>query len=236
MTAQTICLTPKTQTFDQTKILKTLGILLFMVGLWYFRTPVQEMLSLIKDRDALIAYLGDYGKLAPVLLFLILFLQVIVAAIPGHVFMLTGGYLLGFWFAFAIIHVSTVLSSQFAYHLARKFGRPVVEKLAPAQILETWTQRAERQGTVFFIFSFILPIFPSDVMNYVAGLSGLSARKFLVANFVGRLPTSILFALIGAQGFQISPALLVVAVVFTIVMFALWRKLGPMIEQRYLNS
>lgn len=233
MTAQPVSLSQNpTVSFDKTKLIKAVLAVLLAGVVWYFRTPLLDLLTLVKDRDGIIAYLGAYGKLGAVLLFIILFAQVIVAAIPGHFFMIAGGYLYGLLPGFLLIHSATVLASQFGYWLARKFGRPVVEKLAPASILETWTQRAERQGTIFFIFSFILPIFPSDVMNFVAGLSGLSSRKFWVANFVGRLPTSILFALIGAQGFQISPLLLVVAVVFTIVTFALWHKIGPRLEQR----
>ena len=234
MTAQAISLTknPTLPKFNKAKVFKAIFVVVFLTALWHFRTPVQELLSLVKDRDGVIAYLGEYGNLGAVLLFIILFAQVIVAAIPGHVFMVAGGYLYGLLPGFLLIHTATVVASQFGYWLARKFGRPVVEKLAPAQVLATWTERAERQGTIFFIFSFILPIFPSDVMNFVAGLSGLSSRKFWVANFVGRLPTSILFALIGAQGFRISPALFVIAVIFTIVMYFIWRKIGPMIEQQ----
>lgn len=234
MTAQAIALTqkPVLPKVEKTKVLKAIFVIILLAALWHYRTPVQELLALVKDREGVIAYLGNYGEAGAVLLFIILFAQVIVAAIPGHVFMVAGGYLYGFLPGFLLIHAATVVASQFGYWLARKFGRPVVEKLAPAQILETWTQRAERQGTIFFIFSFILPIFPSDVMNFVAGLSGLSSRKFWVANFTGRLPTSILFALIGSQGFQISPSLFVVAIVFTIVMFVIWRKISPMIERQ----
>lgn len=231
MTAQSLSLS-KTQARSFEKVILKIILIVALLGvLWYFHTTLLELLALVKDREGLIAYLGAYGQVGAVLLFIFLFAQVIVAAIPGHLLMIAGGYLYGFFPAFLLIHLSTVLASQFAYWLARQFGRPVVEKLAPAQVLETWTQRAERQGTSFFIFAFILPIFPSDVMNFVAGLSGLSPRKFWAANFVGRLPTSILFALIGAQGFQISLPLLIVAGIFTLLMFLIWRKISPSFEK-----
>ena len=220
----------KPASFTKSQALKILFVIIFLAVLWQYHVPVQELLSLVKDREGVIVYLGSYGEVGAVLLFVILFAQVIIAAIPGHMFMVAGGYLYGFFPGFLLIHTAAIVASQFGYWLARKFGRPVVEKFAPAKILETWTQRAERQGTIFFIFSFILSIFPSDVMNFVAGLSGLSSRKFLAANFIGRLPSSILFAFIGAQGFQISPWLFVVAVVFTLVVFVIWRKIGPGFE------
>lgn len=206
-----------------------LAAALVLAGL--FREPLLALLSVIKDRDAILASLEAYGRLGMVVLFGVLFLQVILAAIPGQLLMIAGGYLYGFTAAFLIVHASTVLASQFCYWLARVYGRPVVRKLAPAELVDTWTARAEKQGIVFFLFSFILPIFPSDVMNFVAGLSGISSRKFFAANFFGRLPTSILFALIGAQGFRLSPAWLAAAVIFTVVAFAVWKKVASGFER-----
>jgi uncharacterized membrane protein YdjX (TVP38/TMEM64 family) len=41
-------------------------------------------------------------------------------------------------------------------------------------------------------------------MNFVAGLSGIDARRFLVANFVGRFPSAVLLTLIGAYGLELT--------------------------------
>jgi uncharacterized membrane protein YdjX (TVP38/TMEM64 family) len=218
------------------RLMKFCGWAAFLLLAWHFHTPLLDTLALVGDREALIARMDSFGGYGLILLFTILVIQVIVAAVPGHLIMLAGGYLYGFLPAFFVIHTSTVLASQFAYWLARRYGRPVVVKLAPATVVEKWTGRAERQGTIFFIFSFILPIFPSDVMNFVAGLSGLAPRKFLTANFVGRFPTSVLFALLGAYGLQVSPIVVIIAAVFTIAVFILWRKLTPRLEQKYVEE
>jgi uncharacterized membrane protein YdjX (TVP38/TMEM64 family) len=217
---------------DKQSILKTGLVVLVVLALAWYRTPIMEVLSLVGDREALLVYIGAFGPAGLAMIYLILSLQVILAAIPGHIIMLVSGYLYGFIPALIVTHVSTVIASQFAYWLARRYGRPVVSRLAPADLVDRWTLKAEKQGMVFFFFSFILPIFPSDVMNFVAGLSGLSTRKFLTANFVGRLPTSILFPLIGAQAFRITPSLLVVAVVYTLAMLMAWRYLTPYLEKQ----
>jgi uncharacterized membrane protein YdjX (TVP38/TMEM64 family) len=41
-------------------------------------------------------------------------------------------------------------------------------------------------------------------MNFVAGLSGIDSRRFLVANFFGRLPSAVMLTLIGAYGLEFS--------------------------------
>ena len=83
-------------------------------------------------------------------------------------------------------------------------GRPLIEKLAPVDVLNKWYDVSARKGLLFFMFAFMVPIFPADVLNYVAGLSSLSARRFFVANLVGRLPGVLLMTAIGAYGFQLS--------------------------------
>ncbi|MCB8984882.1 MAG: VTT domain-containing protein [Ardenticatenaceae bacterium] len=70
--------------------------------------------------------------------------------------------------------------------------------------LNKWYDVSDRKGLLFFMFAFMVPIFPADVLNYVAGLSSLSARRFFVTNLVGRLPGVLLMTAIGAYGFHLS--------------------------------
>ena len=172
--------------------------------LFWFRQPLGDLLAIVSDREAVAVYLAQFGILAPLLLSIVLVLQVIVAAIPGHALMVGGGYVFGFGQAFVVSLLATVLGSQLGFLLARWAGRPLIEKLAPVDVLNKWYDVSARKGLLFFMFAFMVPIFPADVMNYVAGLSSLSARRFFVANLLGRLPGVVLMTAIGAYGFQLS--------------------------------
>jgi uncharacterized membrane protein YdjX (TVP38/TMEM64 family) len=68
----------------------------------------------------------------------------------------------------------------------------------------------------------MLPIFPADVMNFVAGMSSISGRKFLVANFVGRLPGVILLTALGANGLALSLPIVGLFTATGLVMFGGW--------------
>ena len=193
--------------------------------LFWFHEPVIDILRIVSDREAVVAYLDQFGVLAPLLLGFILVLQVIVAAIPGHALMVGGGYIFGFVPAFCISLVTTVLGSQIGFMLARWAGRPLVEKLAPVELLDKWNGVSAKKGLLFFMFAFMLPIFPADVMNYIAGLSSLSARRFFFANLIGRLPGVLLMTAVGAYGFQLSPSVWIGVAAAAVVMFAVWRLL-----------
>lgn len=200
-------------------------VLLFGSGLVFyfiFREEVHEILAVIKDRDAIVAYLEQFGVLAPALLAFVLALQVLVAAIPGHILMLSSGYLFGFFKAFLFCLAITVLTSQLSFWLAQTAGRPVIEKLAPAAVLNKWNKAAEDKGLVFFTFSFMLPVFPADIMNFVAGFSSISGRRFLVANLVGRLPGVILLTALGANGLVLTTPVVVLFTSIGLIMFLGW--------------
>lgn len=204
-------------------ILKLSALLIGAALLFWLRQPVGDVLRIVGDRQAVADYLAQYGLFAPLLLAVILVLQVIVAAIPGHALMVGGGYVFGFAPAFAISLTTTVLGSQLAFFLARWAGRPLVEKLAPVDALNKWHDVSARKGLLFFMFAFMLPIFPADVLNYVAGLSALSARRFFAANLIGRLPGVVLMTAVGAYGFQLSLNTWVGIIVVAALMFITWR-------------
>jgi uncharacterized membrane protein YdjX (TVP38/TMEM64 family) len=206
-----------------TLILKISAALIGAGLMVYFREPMGNALSVIGDREAVALYLNQFGILAPFLLSIVLVLQVVVAAIPGHALVVGGGYVFGFIPALCLSLAMTVLGSQLSFLLARKAGRPLVEKLAPVEVLDKWYEISAQKGTLFFTVAFMLPIFPADIMNYIAGLSSLSTRRFFVANLIGRLPGVVVMTAVGAFGFQLSPIIWVGVAVVGGVMFAGWR-------------
>lgn len=212
------------ENFSVGQLLKGTAVLAALLLVILFWQPIWDLLRIIGNRQAVVAYLDQFGATAPVLLSLIIVLQIIVAAVPGHALLFASGYIYGFWGGFGINLLTLVLGSQVAYLLARWAGRPLVERLTPVETLDKLYAAANQKGLLFFMFAFMLPIFPVDVMNYAAGLSGISGRRFFVANFIGRLPTVIVTTAIGAFGFQLSAKTWLVIVPAGIVMFLAWRK------------
>lgn len=165
----------------------------------FYRQPISNLLHIIGDQEAVSAYLQGFGVWGPVVLFVLMVMQVFVAFIPGHALMVTAGYAYGMTGLFVII-TSTIIGSEIAFLFARKYGRGLIYKLASPQTIERWDGMARNQGIMFYFFAFILPIFPNDLMCYVAGLGNISARRFLVANVLGRSVVAIAITTIGMYG------------------------------------
>ncbi len=204
--------------------MKTKNILIAIVLLSLaviYRQPLADYLRIITDQEAVSAYLQSYGPLGPIVLFLLLVAQVFVAVVPGHALMVTAGYVYG-TVGLCVVIASTIVGSQIAFLIARRFGRDFIYKVASPEIIQRWDGIAKHQGILFYFFSFVLPIFPSDLMCYVAGLSTISARRFLIANILGRTCCAVFVTLIGIYGMHPPVWFWIVAIVAISSFFGGW--------------
>ena len=194
-----------TRNTQRHRMLKAAILISVLVVLWLAGEPLLDLVSLLADQQAVAAYIQSWGVWGPLVFILIHLLQIIIAILPGQFVLIAGGYVFGFTGGLLLNLITVIAGSQLAFALARLGGRPLVKRLVPTDALERWDWVAEQHGVLFLISGFLLPvIFPADVMNYVAGLSSMPARKFLFASFLGRLPSLILMTLIGSHGLELS--------------------------------
>ena len=187
----------------------------------FYRQQIGNLLHIIGDQEAVSAYLQGYGAWGPAILFVLMVAQVFIAVIPGHALMVTAGYVYGMT-GLVVIILSTILGSQIAFFIARKYGRSLIYKLASSQIIERWDGMARNQGILFYFFSFVLPIFPSDLMCYVAGLGKISPRHFLLANILGRTVVAVSITVIGIYGMNPPVWFWIIAAVGVTGLFGSW--------------
>lgn len=213
------------------------SLLLISLGVaaWYWRAEARSFLTLISDQETVSNYIQSFGLLGPFVLAIAQFLQVLIAFIPGHVFLIAGGYVYGFPLGFVLNMTFIVVASQICYLLARWAGRPFVHKLADAETVDHWERVANQKGVLFFTLSFLLPVFPSDAMNFVGGLSGISSRKFLLASFLGRFPSAVMLTLIGSHGLEMTNTTWAAITVFTVSLFLIGRYVMAKIHAQAAN-
>jgi len=188
--------------YSRKNIIKGFGIIVGLISLWLLRSKISAFMTWVVDRQAVENTIQRLGVWGPLLIFAVMVLQVFMAVIPGHALVLKAGYVYGFGLCLLITVGSTVLGSQIAFMIARRFGRDLIYRLASPRAIERWDRLAANQGGMFYFFAFVLPIFPSDLMCYVAGFGKVSPRRFFLANVTGRLVASSFVTLVGSQGFH----------------------------------
>lgn len=155
------------------------------------------LMRLLMNRDELVQIMYRMGPWAPLLYILLQIVQVIVAPIPGQIVGGVGGFLFGHW-GILWTTIGSVIGFWVVFLIARKFGRPLLEKIFKKSLIDKFDFIINAKGAPLIIFAiFLLPGFPDDVICYLAGLTRLPMKNLLLLAVLGRFPTIVLTNYIG---------------------------------------
>lgn len=163
-------------------------------------------LALFRDPIRLREWVRGWGARAPLGIIALQVTQVLLAPVPGHVVGLASGYLFGVVWGTVYSVLGTALGSFIAFVLARKHGRPLVERLLPPNTLAWLDAGAQRRGLFFFVLLFLLPLLPDDVACLAAGLTRIPIPALMLAVLAGRPPGILVSCWLGANAAGLSTA------------------------------
>jgi uncharacterized membrane protein YdjX (TVP38/TMEM64 family) len=170
------------------------------------------------------------GPYAPAAFVALQTAQVILAPVPGQTLGLVGGYLFGTWAGLLYSMVGVTVGSTVVFVLARRYGRPFVERVFEDEAVARFDSLVDERGALGLFVVFLLPTFPDDAVCALAGLTPLRLRTLVVLVVLGRLPTFLLVALAGDSlaAARYETVLLVagVAVAFTVAVYAVRDRLS----------
>jgi uncharacterized membrane protein YdjX (TVP38/TMEM64 family) len=177
------------------------AIVVVVVAVWFLaRQWLQDLIS----RDVLERWIGQLGPFGPLGIIVAEILQVLLAPVPGQVVGIAAGYLYGVLWGTLLCMVGLALGSALAMWLARRLGRPFVERLASPELLERIDDYARRRGAIALLFIFLIPFLPDDTVCFIAGLTPLPILELVLLAFVGRAPGIVVSTIIGAQAEELS--------------------------------
>jgi uncharacterized membrane protein YdjX (TVP38/TMEM64 family) len=137
-------------------------------------------------------------EFGPLLFFLVIVTEVIVAPIPGGVIAFVGSAQLGFWTAWPILYAGNVIGSNVLFHLARRFGRPWVERHTKEKQRVKYERALARHPRLLWI-PYAFPVFPIDMISALLGISGLRRRWFYLTTLLALPSYTGITALVGAR-------------------------------------
>lgn len=130
-------------------------------------------------------------------LYVIAFTVVATLGLPITVVSILGGALFGTLRGLVLAWIAAMLATVAAYLLARSIGQDSVRRFLGRHHLLT---RLQKRSDFWALLSLRnLPVAPFAVLNYLAGLVGISLRSLLLATAIGALPTLVAYAYAGAE-------------------------------------
>ena len=134
-----------------------------------------------------------------VVIFALVYILSVVLLIPGSILTLGAGFVYGpFWGTLLVSPVS-VAAASIAFWLARGRLRPwVKQKVESNKHFDVVDQAVGQQGFKIVMLLRLSPVFPFTFLNYALGLTGVKARSYILASFIGMLPGTFLYTYLGS--------------------------------------
>ncbi len=138
-----------------------------------------------------------FGVWAPLAFIGLQILQMVFLFIPASPIIIVGGYIFGAWGVFYSV-IGIILGSIIIFFIGRLFGRPFLESVLDKKIINKIDYESDNIAKTLFIL-FLIPPLPHDAFCYMAGITKIELKKYILAVAVGRLPQIVFLTLIGYQ-------------------------------------
>lgn len=176
-----------------------------IVCLYFFVTPIKvnvnQAVFILQNVDIDLArgYILSYGVWAPIVSFLLMILQSVVAPLPAFIITFANAGIFG-WVKGAILSWSSAMAgAALCFYIAKFLGREVAEKLTSKTALKKIDEFFDKYGKYAVLIARLLPFISFDIVSYAAGLTSMGFLEFFIATGIGQLPATIIYSYIGGM-------------------------------------
>lgn len=162
-------------------------ICLDFVAVVFYALGASEVLPKLTSIEALRDYISGFGAWAVIIFIIFQFLQVVVLPVPGSVSVGVGVALFGPLRCSLFSFIGILTGSIAAFAVGRWVGYKAVCWVVGKDDLDKWLAKVKGKDYLLLSIMFLLPLFPDDVLCFVAGLSSMTWGYFLVMIAVTRL-------------------------------------------------
>ncbi len=166
--------------------LTVLGLMgFFSIVLWI--AELTDFISILQSRKEFEEFLQSAGAYMPFIYILVQIIQVLFLPIPGAISILAGLQLFGALLTGIYSYIGIVLGSLIAFWIGRRWGNKGVAWLIGEETLEEWKGKMQGKDNLLLTAMFLLPFFPDDILCFVAGVSTMSTKYFIIMMLATRL-------------------------------------------------
>ena len=157
---------------------------------------------------------------------LVVIVEVVIAPIPGGAIGYLGAARYGFVQAWPLLYIGNIIGTALVFRLSRRFGAPIFEENVSSRTRQRYDALLEGNPVLLWL-AYAIPVIPVDVLSVLAGLSKLSARRFLLIAGTGYVIYTGIVAYVGsflADYIGVADAMSMIGAVFLVgVAVWLWR-------------
>lgn len=189
----------------------------------FYALCATELLGTINSVETLREVIGRAGGMAAIIYILFCFLQVVLLPVPGSVAVAVGVAMFGPWKCAIYSFIGIVTGSVLAFGIGRWIGYKAVCWIVGKESLDKWLEKLKGKDYLILSIMFLLPMFPDDLLCFVAGLSSMTWKYFIIMIII----TRAISVVSTAYSFELIPfttwwGLLTWGVLVVLVVIAFW--------------
>ncbi len=154
----------------------------------------------VLDTQNLQTQLQQMGIFAPIL-YIFVYTVATIFLLPSTALNLLGGAMFGVWWGTLWTSIAAITAAIVTFTFTRTVGRKWVKK----KLAGRWqaVDAEIRQGGLFYLFAIrLLPIIPYGLVNFIAGLTSISLKDYLISTTLGTVPGLFPFVMLGSSGLK----------------------------------
>lgn len=198
-------------------------IFLDIFAVVFFVICATGIITKINSIQGLRDYIAEFGNWAVFLYILFSFLQVVILPVPGSITVAAGVALFGPLRCAIYSFIGIVSGSIVAFAIGRWIGYKAVKWIVGKEALDKWLDKLKNKDYLILSIMFLLPMFPDDVLCFIAGLSSMTWIYFLIMIVITRLISVFTTAYsVGLIPFNTWWGITVWVIIAAIIILAFW--------------
>jgi len=142
---------------------------------------------LFTSQAALQAFLQQFGWYAPVIFIIFQAIQVVLPISPGAIGCVGGILIFGSTQGFIYNYIGICIGSIAAFLLARQYGITYVKNMSNKKTFNKYIGWLEKPSFErVFATAIFMPVAPDDFLCYIAGVSKMKFKKFVLIILLGK--------------------------------------------------
>lgn len=183
----------------------TLGIILGTTFVYLTYEPFHQLVKHVifimsmLNEDVIKDYIHSFGLWAPIISFLLMIFQSIIAPIPAFMITFANAAVFGWVQGATLSWTSAMVGATLCFYISRFLGRGFVERLTSKNALKSIDGFFDRYGKYAILIARLLPFVSFDIVSYAAGFTSMGFWSFFWATGIGQLPATIVYSYVGGM-------------------------------------
>ena len=181
--------------------------------------------------ERVVDYLKANSSIAALLIICIQIVQVVICFLPGQPVQFAASYMFGVARGFAFSITGAVIGTVISFYLAKLLGNDAMNLFFGEEKVRDYKKKLDSgRGLLLAFLIYLIPGIPKDIVSYVAGISDMRFRPFLLVATVGRIPGMLGSLMLGHFfGRQDYRAMIIIAVIVAVMLLICYIKRDALI-------